>query len=160
VSATSYTEGFQAATYSQMRTAVNCVAHLLNDKLGESQSFETLAYIGPNDLRYHIVLMAAMKMGYKVLIETYTLNCGLWLIREQMFIPSPRNSIVAQRELLARTECRILLTPDPEPPMVTGLLRENPMSMIKIPSLEELFKHDETIIPYVYVHEQKPLGYS
>lgn len=143
-----------------MRTAVNCIAHLLNDKLGESQSFETLAYIGPNDLRYHIVLMAAMKMGYKVLIETYTLNCGLWLIREQMFIPSPRNSIVAQRELLARTECRILLTPDPEPPMVTGLLRENPMSMIKIPSLEELFKHDETIIPYVYVHEQKPLGYS
>jgi acyl-coenzyme A synthetase/AMP-(fatty) acid ligase len=67
---TSYTKGFQAATYGQMRTAVNRVARLLKDKLGESQSFETLAYVGPNDLRYHIVLVAVIKLGYKVLMET------------------------------------------------------------------------------------------
>ncbi|OKO90824.1 hypothetical protein PENSUB_13125, partial [Penicillium subrubescens] len=138
---TSYTKGFQAATYGQMRTAVNRVARLLKDKLGESQSFETLAYVGPNDLRYHIVLVAVIKLGYK----------------EQMFFPSPRNSIVAQKELIARTKCRILLTPDPEPPLVTGFVRENTTSTIQIPSLKELFKHDDTIIPYVYVYEQKPL---
>jgi acyl-CoA synthetase (AMP-forming)/AMP-acid ligase II len=74
-----------------------------------------------------------------------------------MFFPSPRNSIVAQKELIARTKCRILLTPDPEPPLVTGFVRENTTSTIQIPSLKELFKHDDTIIPYVYVYEQKPL---
>lgn len=66
VSATSYTAGFQTATYSQMRTAVNRAARLLCDTLGESETFETLAYIGPNDLRYHIFLTAAIKTGYKV----------------------------------------------------------------------------------------------
>lgn len=74
-----------------------------------------------------------------------------------MFFPSPRNSIVAQKELLARAECRTLLTPDPEPPMVTSLLRENPMNTIQIPSLEELFMHDDTLLPYTYIHGQKPL---
>ncbi|KAJ5389916.1 uncharacterized protein N7496_000984 [Penicillium cataractarum] len=139
VSATSYTEGFQAATYSEMRTAVNRAAHLLCDALGESETFETLAYLGPNDLRYHIFLVAAIKTGYK------------------MFFPSPRNSIVAQKELLARTECKTLLTPDPEPPMVTSLLRESPMNTIRIPSLEELFMNDASLVPYPYIHGQKSL---
>lgn len=74
VSATSYTEGFHTATYGQMRTAIDRVAHLLSGKLGQSESFETLAYIGPNDLRYHIVLIAAIKTGHKVFMENPNLK--------------------------------------------------------------------------------------
>jgi acyl-coenzyme A synthetase/AMP-(fatty) acid ligase len=74
-----------------------------------------------------------------------------------MFFPSPRNSIVAQKELLTCTECKILLTPDPEPPMVSSLLRENPLDTIRIPSLEELFMQDDSLASYTYVHERKSL---
>ena len=34
--------------------------------LGRSTVFETIAYIGPSDLRYAIVFLAAVKCGYKV----------------------------------------------------------------------------------------------
>lgn len=66
VSNTTYEQGFRAATYSQMLKAVNKVAWILDQSVGKSNTFDTLAYLGPSDLRYHIVLLAAIKTGYKV----------------------------------------------------------------------------------------------
>lgn len=67
VSPVSYEQGFQAATYGQIKDAVNWMAWMLEETIGKSTQFETLAYLGPGDLRYHIVLLAAIKTGYKVL---------------------------------------------------------------------------------------------
>lgn len=61
VSNTTYEHGFRAATYSQMLNAVNKVAWILDQSIGKSTAFDTLAYLGPNDLRYHIVLLAAIR---------------------------------------------------------------------------------------------------
>jgi acyl-CoA synthetase (AMP-forming)/AMP-acid ligase II len=134
VSPTSYDQGFRAATYGQMRNAVNRVAWMLVETVGPSSQFDTLAYLGPNDLRYHIVVLAAIKTGYKA------------------FLPSPRNSTVAQRDLLTRLECRVLATTDPEPPFVSSILREYPVeTVVRIPPLEELLQdgdHDAPPYPY------------
>lgn len=70
VSSTSYDQGFRAATYSQINSAVNQVAWILQDDIGISTQSDTLAYLGPSDLRYHIVLLAAMKIGYKVFLSS------------------------------------------------------------------------------------------
>ncbi|KAL4862619.1 hypothetical protein BDV12DRAFT_40068 [Aspergillus spectabilis] len=124
-SPTSYAQGFRSATYRQICNAVNRLAWIFVDTIGTSTAFDTLAYLGPWDLRYHIALLAAIKTGYKA------------------FLPSPRNSIGAQKDLLSRLDCRVLVTTDPEPPFVTGLLREYPVQVICIPSLDELLESQD-----------------
>lgn len=63
---TTYEDGFRVATNNQVANAVNRVAWLLEEQLGRGQNFETIAYIGPNDLRSYIVLLAGIKVGHKV----------------------------------------------------------------------------------------------
>ncbi|KAI7968473.1 hypothetical protein EIK77_006492 [Talaromyces pinophilus] len=83
VSNTTYEHGFRAATYSQMLNAANKVAWILDQTVGKSTAFDTLAYLGPSDLRYHIVLLAAMKTGYKVSnlekFKVYIAKLNVWL---------------------------------------------------------------------------------
>lgn len=65
-SATSYEAGYRKITYALFANAVNGLAWHLHDILGPGKDFPTLAYIGPNDLRYNALLLAAVKAGYKV----------------------------------------------------------------------------------------------
>ncbi|PLB43526.1 putative NRPS-like enzyme [Aspergillus steynii IBT 23096] len=137
VSPTSYEQGFRAATYSQMRKAVDSVAWLFDASIGSRRMFDTLAYMGPGDLRYHIVLLAAIKTGHKP------------------FFPSPRNSIAAQKHLLSRLDTRVLVTTDPEPPFVASLRREYPIEVIHIPSLDDLLaSQDVSAYPYEKTFEE------
>jgi acyl-CoA synthetase (AMP-forming)/AMP-acid ligase II len=66
VSSTSYDSGFRSVTHLQALNAINHVAWAIEKSFGKSQSFETIAYLGPNDPRSHIVLIAGIKLGYKV----------------------------------------------------------------------------------------------
>ncbi|GAM37529.1 hypothetical protein TCE0_024f07522 [Talaromyces pinophilus] len=131
VSNTTYEHGFRAATYSQMLNAANKVAWILDQTVGKSTAFDTLAYLGPSDLRYHIVLLAAMKTGYKA------------------FFPSPRNSKVAQIDLLSKLECKVIMTTNPEPPFVSMILQDYEITKLVIPTLEELLQ-EEDVPPYPY----------
>jgi hypothetical protein len=67
---TKYTDGYQNVTNLQLDNAINHTAFLIKKILGESKDFETLAYIGPGDLRYSIVVVAGIKVGYKVICLT------------------------------------------------------------------------------------------
>ena len=58
--------GFQDVTILELAQAVSRFAWLLDEKLGKSTTFETLAYVGPSDLRYVVVFLAAVKCGYRV----------------------------------------------------------------------------------------------
>ena len=64
--------GYRDITFGQLASAVNGVAWWLEKELGKSSDFKTLAYLGPNDLRYPIVAIAAVKVGYKVSIAPVT----------------------------------------------------------------------------------------
>jgi acyl-coenzyme A synthetase/AMP-(fatty) acid ligase len=114
-----------------MRNAVDRVAWLFKEQIRQNTTFETLAYMGPGDLRYHIVLLAAIKAGYKP------------------FFPSPRNSVAAQKHLLERLEARVLVTTDPEPVPVSSIRREYSINVIRIPSLDELLCSQD-VLPYPY----------
>ena len=63
---TTYKSGFKTATNNQVANAVNIVAWKLKDLVGDTQGFPTIAYLGPNDLRYYVVMLAAIKVGCKV----------------------------------------------------------------------------------------------
>ena len=65
-SPTTYADGFQSVTYGAFADAINGIAWWLHDTLGLGKNFETLAYIGPNDLRYPALILGANKAGHKV----------------------------------------------------------------------------------------------
>ncbi len=60
-------KGFQEVTYRQFAKAINKASWWLEAQLGPShESFETIAYVGPKDLVYPVLTMAAVKVGRKV----------------------------------------------------------------------------------------------
>ena len=66
VSPTDFDEGYKNVSHAAFANAVNGAAWWLQTTLGHSKDFETVAYIGPNDLRYNIFVLGAVKAGYKV----------------------------------------------------------------------------------------------
>lgn len=62
-------DGWESVTWAQFANAINHTAQWLTDTLGgggKEGDFPTIAYIGPNDARYPILVIAAVKAGYKV----------------------------------------------------------------------------------------------
>lgn len=59
-------DGFIDVSYRRLSTAINSCAWWMETKLGRNLNFATIAYIGPLDLLYHIVTLAAIKTGNKV----------------------------------------------------------------------------------------------
>lgn len=61
-------DGWQDLSFGMFANAVNRLSHWITDQAGLAQegTFPTIAYIGPNDVRYLIVLAATIKTGYKV----------------------------------------------------------------------------------------------
>lgn len=63
---TTFADGFRRVTYNDLSNAINGFAWWLEQTLGKGSGFPTLTYIGPNDLRFVIQLLGAVKAGYKV----------------------------------------------------------------------------------------------
>lgn len=82
VSPLSYEQGYCKITYSDFANAINEAAWWLSKTLGTISDHEVLTYIGPNDLRYTVLVLAAIKISYV------------------LFLTSPRNSVAAQIKLL------------------------------------------------------------
>lgn len=59
-------DGFEDITYGDLARAVNKCAWWMEHTLERSETFETLNYLGRQDLRYVILLSAAIKTGYQV----------------------------------------------------------------------------------------------
>ena len=61
-----YEEGFRQITYKDLSNIVNGLAWWLLDTLGPGKNFETVCYMGGNDIRYNAMILACVKAGYKV----------------------------------------------------------------------------------------------
>ena len=48
-------QGFADISYAVLANAVNKLAWLVEKSIGRSDSFETIAYLGTPDIRYHMV---------------------------------------------------------------------------------------------------------
>jgi acyl-CoA synthetase (AMP-forming)/AMP-acid ligase II len=56
-------------TFRQLSRAVDAMAHWIDENLGgpeRNSEIEPLAYMGVNDIRYPIVILAALKTGHTV----------------------------------------------------------------------------------------------
>lgn len=59
-------QGFMDVAYEHLANAVNRVAWWLEDVTGGAKPGTCFSWSGPNDLRYALFLLAAMKCRYKV----------------------------------------------------------------------------------------------
>jgi hypothetical protein len=71
-----------------------------------------------------------------------------------MFFTSPRNSIAAQRSLLERLQCNILLSPNPRPPYTTALADACGLSILEVPSVEDLLDEQHDFFPFERAYEE------
>lgn len=67
-------QGFRDVTMKDMARAVNSMAWWIKDHLGLRNDFETVGYIGVSDLRYPIIILAAIKCGWKVSLRKCSQN--------------------------------------------------------------------------------------
>jgi acyl-CoA synthetase (AMP-forming)/AMP-acid ligase II len=61
-------DGFRNFTYKQLARAVDKMSWWLDDNLGKSTNLDTIAYMGPSDLRYTFLYIAALKTHRKVVL--------------------------------------------------------------------------------------------
>lgn len=66
VSRTSRVDDMQAISHYKFANAVNRCAFWMEELLGRGAHFDTVAYLGPSDLRTSIIILAAIKTGHKV----------------------------------------------------------------------------------------------
>ncbi|KIW16413.1 hypothetical protein PV08_06465 [Exophiala spinifera] len=120
ISTTGYDEGFLQVTYADFANVINGLAWWLHNTIGPGINFETLAYIGPLDIRYNALLLGAVKAGYKVLLT------------------SPRNSLPAHVNLFNLLSCKKLVAPNPAPQAVTTIVASHDIEVLEIPSVADL----------------------
>ncbi|KAI1330923.1 male sterility protein-domain-containing protein [Xylariaceae sp. FL0255] len=126
-------DGYTDISYQTVANAINRMCWWLSENLGLADTSEVFSYgmIGPNDIRYPIFLVAAMKCGYK------------------MMLPSPRNSKQYQIELLHRTGCKTVLCARSHVMHFNDLHEDLDIFLAIVPSVSEILsERPETSFPF------------
>ncbi|KAK4893661.1 hypothetical protein LTR49_028473 [Elasticomyces elasticus] len=135
----SLADGFFNLTYAGLAKAVDSTAWWLEDVLGaiptehKFTDFPTVPYIGPNDYRYHLLLLAAMKTGRKVMF------------------PFAANTPEGLARLLELSNSKVALaTPTHSHIWKEQIARKPDIRLIEVPEITE-FIHEKSVNPYAYV---------
>ncbi|KAI5919189.1 hypothetical protein F4810DRAFT_724876 [Camillea tinctor] len=132
-------DGWVPVTFKEYANSINYIARKILETCGPApaNTFPTIAYIGPNDGRYYIMVAAAVKAGYKAL-----------------FI-SPRNSREGQLSLFDKTDCRNVWYSKEYRDVIEPLLQERAMRVMEVSPFEAwLPKHEVEPVPYNKTFEQ------
>lgn len=74
-------EGWQSVTFKSLAKAANNLAWWIENKVGQSKNIEVLAYVGANDMRYAIFILACLKTGHVVSVYSIIENFPTdWII--------------------------------------------------------------------------------
>ncbi|KAF5534203.1 transferase family [Fusarium napiforme] len=126
-------EGFDDITAREFADAVNKAAWWLEGLVGNRESFQTIGYIGPHDIRYLLLNLACAKVGYQVIFL------------------SPGNSIEAALGLLEATKCALWVHRVDYPlyPLVARIQQTRELRILEIPTVTELL-HASSSANYPY----------
>ena len=116
----------------------------LGENVGVGKNFETLAYIGPNDIGYNPLLLGAAKTGHKVCYcpaeqRTGFVFCHVILLMRNYRIDAlhlPRNSIPAHSNLFNVTDCHVMLASSLRPPVVAAIVIAHPLRVLEVPTVD------------------------
>ncbi|KAJ5130112.1 uncharacterized protein N7515_006151 [Penicillium bovifimosum] len=125
--------GFREISIKDLAQAVNAMSWWIESTIGPATSRETLAYMGGNDIRYFIFLLACQKTGY------------------QAFLPSPRNADEAHVHLLKVTNCTKFFFSEERQALVSGIQALVPgLNLFQLPSVETIFSDESGLRHYPY----------
>lgn len=113
-------KGFENISFARFANGINKLAWFIEKAIGKSTSFETIAYLGVTDVRYHMFQMAVCKTGHKVLFSTML------------------NTPEVHVSLMEQTDCKALFTA--QGVHVKDILASRPMRHTVIPELEVLLE--------------------
>ncbi|RWA05427.1 hypothetical protein EKO27_g9681 [Xylaria grammica] len=144
--------GYGDINFVALANAINRLAWIIDSAVGQSTTFETIAYLGSSDIRYHMIQMAACKTGHKVLFSSHL------------------NSLHVHISLMEQLDCRSLFYSDGV--QVDDILAARPMSHILVPDLDDLLDvnkraewypytktyEDAALDPYVSLHTSGTTG--
>ncbi|KAI1432912.1 hypothetical protein GGR50DRAFT_696631 [Xylaria sp. CBS 124048] len=132
-------DGWRKVTFREYANAINHMAHVIRDGCGipAPGTRPTIAYIGGNDARYVIFVLAALKAGYKALYI------------------SPRNSLDGQLSLFEASDCRIIAFPANFTKIVEPWLQVREMRTFEVGSVDDWFPKGEVEdIPFTQTFEE------
>lgn len=128
-------KGFEDINYWRLANAVNKMAWLIHDKLGPSQNFDTIIYMGIPDIRYQIIEIAVIKTGHKVLFSSHM------------------NSVTGHLALMDKTNAQIMLSASTV--KVNDILLARPVRHEIIPELDDLLNaHPVEEYPYLKTFDE------
>lgn len=119
---------YTKVTARQYADAINRAAWLLEGALGKGSGFPTVGYTGPQDLRYFIFVIAAVKAGYKML---YT---------------SLRNSVEGDVAVIEAADCKIWLVPSRGSNVQRLLDRGVSLKTVSVPDLKDLLDSELSLL--------------
>ncbi|EQK99859.1 Male sterility, NAD-binding protein [Ophiocordyceps sinensis CO18] len=125
-------DGWSKVTYKQVTNAINHVAADITGKLGPAVrgTFPTVGYIGPNDVRYLVMMLGCVKAGYKA------------------FFVSPRNSLEGFVSLFEATDCNAFYYAEASRQLVQTWTKKRPMLVFEAPSAHALLNAEPQPFPY------------
>jgi acyl-coenzyme A synthetase/AMP-(fatty) acid ligase len=115
---TNLADGYIDVTLSDFARAVDRLCEYLEPLIGYSNVFNTVAYYGPPDMRYHIAMAALCKLGHKALFS------------------APRNSVTMHLHLLNETQCTTIL--HAKQLDVSSMIGTHELQLFDVPELSEL----------------------
>ncbi|KAJ5694125.1 hypothetical protein N7536_004537 [Penicillium majusculum] len=125
--------GFQTISIKDLAQAVNFMCWWIESVIGPAQFPETLAYMGSNDVRYFIFMLACQKTGY------------------QAFLPSTRNSDEAHVHLLKATDCTKFFFSEERQTRtleIQGLV--STLDIFQIPTMKQILSDESGLHHYPY----------
>ncbi|KAJ5834349.1 hypothetical protein N7447_000375 [Penicillium robsamsonii] len=126
-------DGFQDLSIKDLARAVNFICWWIESSIGPTQYPETLAYMGRNDARYFIFMLACQKTGY------------------QAFLPSTRNSDEAHVHLLKATNCTKFFFSEQRQTRALELQRlVSKLDIFQVPTMKEILSDTRGLKHYPY----------
>ncbi|KAL8824774.1 MAG: hypothetical protein Q9191_004827 [Dirinaria sp. TL-2023a] len=123
-------DGYRDYSYRDFARAIDKCAWWIDATIGRSAGFDTVAYVGSQDLRYAILVLAATKTGHKL----------------QCFHPAL--SIDSYLHLLRATGCKILFF-SPSTPVAEQIIRSANLPVFSVPSLS-IWLDSPPVSPYIH----------
>ncbi|KAF5541761.1 NRPS-like enzyme [Fusarium mexicanum] len=127
--------GFMDITYDRFAVAIDRTAWWLQKTMRGRPRLETFAYLGRNDLRYQLLIIAAIKTCYKILL------------------PSVRNSSYVQTLLLDKTDCRTVIYDSANRNIGSAFENVHDLKLIPMPDLDTLLDEQAAVEPYPKIAE-------
>lgn len=152
--ATSLSDGFRDITMAHLATMVNHFARWIDTRLSLS-ALQTIGYVGPTDIRYAVMFLAAAKARLKVCVSNLCICLTSWssrqLIISQILFISPRNRPSQNSSMLNTSECKALFHAN-EVADVVCLLRQTAQDIpfMNVPSLDDFLQTPGDTAHYSY----------